>query len=83
MIEYISDCLRDPETSINDKRPALQLVPFLAIDQECLEIFTRLKLEDSLIEILNNGKSNDRVVSQVLKSLIIMHASTISFESDG
>lgn len=23
VIEFISDCLRDPETSINDKRPAL------------------------------------------------------------
>lgn len=82
IIEFIMDCLRDPEISVLDKRQALQLIPFFSIDQESVDIFTRLRLEESLLDVLKNPLANDGVVSQALKAIVMMHASSIAFDKD-
>ena len=46
VIDLIMDCLRDPEIKTEDKKPALQLAPYMVIDSECLDLFTRARLED-------------------------------------
>lgn len=36
VIQYILDCLRDQDVQIDNKKDALALIPFVAIDTECL-----------------------------------------------
>jgi hypothetical protein len=59
VIEAIMDCLRDQEIQVNNKKEALQLVPFMAVEHECLELFGKNHLEECFIEFLRNQKHND------------------------
>lgn len=45
-------------------------------DEETIKIFTRYRLEDSLLEFLQNNKYDDKILSQVFKIIVIMHVST-------
>jgi len=38
------------------------LVPFLAVDMEALEFFNRARIEDCLIDLLKDQKSNDKII---------------------
>ena len=57
------DCLRDQEIDILDKKQALQLVPFLAVDAEGLEIFEKCHIEDQLIDLLKNPSASDSILN--------------------
>jgi hypothetical protein len=45
-------CLKDQTLQPLDKREALQLVPFLLTDTETINIFTRIRIEDIMLELL-------------------------------
>ena len=39
------------------------MVPFMEVDPECLALLAHNHLEDSLVELLRNHKSNDQIMS--------------------
>lgn len=45
-------------------------------DADCIKIFTRYRIEDSLLEFLANSKYDDKILTQLFKIIILMHIST-------
>jgi hypothetical protein len=59
----IFQCLKDKDLPINQKKEALQLVPFLLNDAESILLFTKNRIEDYMIDFLTNHKYQDGILS--------------------
>jgi hypothetical protein len=46
-----------------DKREALQLTSFMLADSETINLFSRIRIEDILLEILKNHRYVDKIMS--------------------
>lgn len=79
IIEFIMDCLRDQEVALEDKKECLKLLPFLGVDNECLKQLSQAHIEDVLVDFIKSPHSSETILSQILKSLIIMNASPLAF----
>lgn len=69
-------CLKDQAIQALDKREALLLVPFLLTDTETINIFTRIRIEDIMLELLKTQRYTDKIISQVFKIMVLMHISS-------
>lgn len=76
IIPAILQTFRDKDLPVLSKREALQVVPFLVKDTASIDAFVKVRIEDYLIEFLEGSKDIDRITSQVLKTIILMHLST-------
>jgi hypothetical protein len=54
----------------------------MIVDPECLDYFNEAHLEDCLIDFLKNYYSNEPIIAQVLKTLILMLATTVTSDAD-
>jgi hypothetical protein len=51
-------------------------VPFLVGDTKSIDQFVKLRVEDYLYEFLQGNQEEDKIASQVFKTIILMHLST-------
>ena len=82
MRKYIFDCLYDKQTSPNAKLQCLELTQFLISDSNFLQYCYDHKIEKILVDILKKEQDEDEVISSVLRTFIILHASSIFNDSN-
>jgi|LauGreDrversion4_2_1035121.scaffolds.fasta_scaffold47620_4 hypothetical protein len=52
------------------------MIPFLIGELDALNLFMKYRIEDYLYDFLSGQKNVDQIVSQVFKTLILMHISS-------
>ena len=57
--ETVMTCIRDRDLTPLQKKDALRLIPYLAMDQEAIDMFIRVRIEDYLVEFLQSSRTND------------------------
>lgn len=72
----IFQCLKDKDISIQHKKESLQLIPFLLNDSDSIQLFTKNRIEDYMIDFLTNHRYQDGILSQSFKILILLHLSS-------
>ena len=45
-------------------------------DQETISMFSRIRIEDILLDMMKNHRYVDKIITQVFKILVLMHIST-------
>ena len=77
MKKYIFECLNDDEIRPEDKTEWLELVHFLVSDANFLKYWYDHDIETILSQILYVSENKDVVINGVLKTFIVLHASSV------
>ena len=77
MRKYIFEWLVDNDIKSNYKIECLELLQLLVSDSEFLKYWYEHQIEDILINLLQKEKDDDIVIGTLLRTFIILHASTI------